>query len=59
MDNLMSRTLYHPAIAHPVIYLTETMSRVDWSIGAAMVVLLGAAAIQLLRSLGRNGAPVR
>jgi hypothetical protein len=51
MDDLISRTIYHPAIAHPVICLTEIMSRVDWSIGGALVVLAGAVSIQLLRSL--------
>jgi hypothetical protein len=51
MDDLISRTIYHPAIAHPVIYLTEIMSRVDWSTGGALVVLAGAVSIQLLRSL--------
>jgi hypothetical protein len=51
MDDLINRTVYHPAIAHPAIYLTEIMSRVDWSIGAAIVVLLGALSVQLLRML--------
>jgi hypothetical protein len=51
MDDLIDRTVYHPAIAYPAIYLTEIMSRVDWSIGAAIVVLLGALSVQLLRTL--------
>ncbi len=51
MDDLINRTVHHPAIAHPAIYLTEIMSRVDWSIGAAIGVLIGAWLIQLVRSL--------
>jgi hypothetical protein len=51
MEALMSRALYHPAIASLVIYLTEIMSRVDWNIGAAVVVLIGSLAIQLTQSL--------
>jgi hypothetical protein len=57
MEALMIRTLYHPSIAHPVIYLTEIMSRVDWSIGAAAVVLTGSLIIQLMQSLQQGQEP--
>jgi hypothetical protein len=53
MDELISRAIYHPAIAHPTIYLTGVMSSVDWSIGSTIVVLLGAFSIQLCRSFSR------
>ncbi len=38
MDDLISRIVYHPKVAHPAIYLTEIMARADSSIGAAIVV---------------------
>lgn len=50
MEALMSRALYNPAVAFPVIYVTEIMSRVDWNIGAAVLLLIGSLAIQLTRS---------
>jgi hypothetical protein len=57
MKLLLSKTVYRPAIAHLVIYLTEIMSGVDFSIGAAMVVLIGALAIQLMGLLRVSGHP--
>jgi hypothetical protein len=54
MDDLISRTVYHPAIAQPVISLTEIMSRVDWSIGAAIGMLAGTWFIRVLRSIQRD-----
>ena len=53
MGQLLNRALYHPWIAHPAIYLTELMSSVDWSIGAAMIVLVGTCSALLMRTCRR------
>lgn len=53
MDDLLSKTLYHPLIAAATIYLTEVMVSVDSSIGGALVIVAGGLALQLFRSFMR------
>ncbi len=53
MDDLLSKTLYHPLIAAATIYLTEVMVSVDSSIGGALVIVTGGLALQLYRSFTR------
>ena len=53
MDDLRSKTLYHPLIAAAAIYLTEVMVSVDSSIGGALVIVAGGLALQLDRSFTR------
>jgi hypothetical protein len=57
MEALLSRALYHPATAHPMMYLTDILSRADGSIGAAVIVLIGSLTIQLTNSLRPSKAP--
>ena len=57
MEALMSRALYHPATAHPMMYLTDILSRADGSIGAAAIVLIGSLTIRFAKSLRESKAP--
>ena len=53
MNELHTRTRFHPLIAGAAIYLTEVMASVDSSIGGALIVVASGLAFQLYRKLTR------
>jgi hypothetical protein len=59
MDNAIIRTIYHPLIALPSLYLTDLMFSVDFSVTAALLRVASGLLIRLTRLLTRTVAAIR
>ena len=56
MDELISRAIYHPLIAPVMLYLSNLLYSVDYSLWRAALIIFGAVALRFIRTLTRENS---